>query len=54
LQEKIIKQENWQASGARIYISKVEGEFTQELEVWVVEKMAIFINILQPIFNKLG
>lgn len=54
LQEKIKIQKEWGRNWSRIYIEKNEGQFTNELKEWAVEKMAIMINTLQPAFDEMG
>jgi hypothetical protein len=54
LQEKVTIQKEWQANGLRFFIAKAEGEFSEELKEWAVQKMATFYKILQPVFSKLG
>lgn len=51
LNETIIIQEEWGSNWSRIYIEKEEGHFSDELKEWAVEKMSIFIKILQPVFD---
>jgi len=51
--EKVIVQENWGSNWTRMYIEKNEGKMTEDLKKWAVEKMKIFIEILQPEIEKL-
>jgi hypothetical protein len=46
--EKVFIQENWGAKGARMYLEKKEGNMTEELKTWAVEKMALLYNFLLP------
>lgn len=46
--EKAIFQENWGSHWSRLYIEKKEGEMTEELKKWAVEKMTLLYNFLQP------
>jgi len=46
--EKVIYQPSWGTTWSRIYIQKLGGQMTEELKDWAVEKMLIFIKILQP------
>lgn len=48
LEEKIIFQNNWGKSWARLYIEKNEGKMTDELKDWAVKKMKVLIELLQP------
>ena len=54
LQQKIIVQKEWGREWSRIYIEKDEGQFTEELKVWAVEKMTTMIKTLQPILDNIG
>jgi len=51
--EKVIIEEDWGKTWARLYIEKNEGKMTEELKKWAVEKMVIFYNILHPRLDKL-
>jgi len=51
--EKVIFQKDWGKSWARLYIEKNEGKITDELKEWAVNKMKIFIDILQPEIDNL-
>jgi len=51
--EKVIFQEDWGKTWARLYIEKNEGKMTNELKEWAVEKMAILYHLLQPKLDKL-
>ena len=51
--EKLIFQKDWGKSWAKLYIEKSEGKMTEELKNWAVEKMKIFIEILQPEIDNL-
>ena len=51
--EKVIFQKDWGKSWARIYIEKNEGKMTNELKDWAVDKMKIFIEIVQPEIDNL-
>jgi len=54
VEEKVSIQKDWGKSWARLYIEKNEGKMTEELKSWAIEKMKIFIEILQPELDKLG
>lgn len=51
--EKVIFQKEWGQTWARLYIEKDEGNMTEELKKWAVEKMEILYKILQPELNRL-
>ena len=51
--EKVIIQEDWCKTEARLYIEKGEGKMTDELKKWAIEKMKIFYKLLQPKLEKL-
>lgn len=51
--EKVIIQEDWGKTRARLYIEKNEGKMTDELKKWAIEKMAILHKLLQPKLEKL-
>jgi hypothetical protein len=53
-EEKVIFQKDWGKAWARLYIEKNEGNMTQELEEWALEKMTILRKLLQPELDKLG
>jgi hypothetical protein len=53
LQEQVQVQKEWGRNWSRLYVEKSNVEFTEELKEWAVEKMAIMINILQPILNEI-
>lgn len=46
--ETVIFQKEWGKSWARIYIEKNEGQITDELKQWAVNKMVLFYNTLKP------
>ena len=48
LGEKLVVQKDWGSAWQRIYVEKPEGQFTEELKGWAVEKMAVLIKGLQP------
>jgi hypothetical protein len=54
LGERVTIQKDWQTNGLRFFITKPEGNFSEELKDWAVQKMATFYKILQPIFSKLA
>jgi hypothetical protein len=54
LQENVIVQKEWGNNWSRLYIEKGEGQITDELKEWAVEKMAIMIGMLQPALEKVG
>jgi len=51
--EKVIFQEDWGRTWARLYLEKNEGKMTDELKKWAVEKMTILYKLLQPKLDKL-
>ena len=51
--EKVILNENWGKNWARIYLEKLEGNFTEELKEWAVEKMVSFYELIQPELDKM-
>ena len=51
LQEEVKVQKEWGSKWSRLFIEKNEGQFTEELKVWAVNKMTILINTLQPILD---
>ncbi len=51
--EKVIIQEDWGKTWARLYIKKNEGQMTDELKKWAIEKMEILYKLLQPKLEKL-
>ena len=51
--EKVIIQEDWGKTWARLYIEKGEGKMTEELKKWAIEKMKILYKLLQPKLDKL-
>jgi hypothetical protein len=53
LQEKVVVQKDWGENWSRLYIKKEEGQFTDELKTWAVDKMAAMIKVLQPVFDKM-
>jgi hypothetical protein len=53
LQEQLIIQKEWGENWSRLYIEKNEGQFTEELKEWAVDKMAKIINELQPVFDEM-
>jgi hypothetical protein len=46
--EKVIFQEKWGTRWSRLYLEKKEGNMTEELKTWAVEKMAALYTFLQP------
>ncbi len=46
--ERVIFEENWTSRLARLYLEKKEGQMTEELKTWAVDKMAALYNLLQP------
>lgn len=53
LGEKVIFQKDWGKNWSRLYIEKKEGKMTEELKKWAVEKMKIFIQIIQPELDRM-
>lgn len=51
LHEKVNIQKEWGRNWSRLFIEIGEGQFTNELKEWAVEKMVIMINTLQPAFD---
>jgi hypothetical protein len=51
LQETVIVQKNWGRNWSRLYVEKHEGQFTDELKEWAVQKMAIMIKGVQPVLD---
>lgn len=49
--ETLIIQENWGQKWSRLYLEINEGEITDKLKDWAVEKMKIFIETIQPILD---
>jgi hypothetical protein len=47
LGEKVVFQPNWGKVVGRLYIQKNEGQMTEELKQWAIDKMAILYNTLQ-------
>lgn len=52
--EKVIFEKDWGKTWSRMYIEKKEGKMTNELKDWAVNKMKIFIEILEPEINTLN
>ncbi len=52
--EKVIYQEDWGKTWARLYLEKNEGKMTDELKKWAIDKMIIFYELLQPKLEKLA
>jgi hypothetical protein len=53
LQEPVVVQREWGTKWARLCIQKKEGQFSEELKAWAVEKMATLIQTLQPSLDKI-
>jgi hypothetical protein len=53
LQEQLIIQKEWGENWSRLYIEKNEGQFTEELKEWAVDKMAKMITEIQPVLDEL-
>ena len=51
--EELNIQKDWGKTWARMYIEKPEGKMTEELKQWAIEKMKVFIEILEPEFEKI-
>lgn len=52
--EKVVFQEDWGRSWARLYMERIEGKMTDELKEWAIEKMLILHRLLQPVLDTLG
>ncbi len=52
LREQITIQKEWGENWSRLYAGKNEGQFTDDLKEWAVEKMALMINKLQPVLDE--
>jgi serine/threonine protein kinase len=46
--EPVVIQQEWGKTRARMFIEKQQGKITDDLVGWAVEKMHIFIQVLQP------
>jgi hypothetical protein len=46
--EPVVVQKDWGKTWARMCVEKQQGKITDDLREWAVEKMRIFIQILQP------
>lgn len=53
LQETVKVQKEWGRNWSRLYVEKDEGQLTDELKQWAVEKMAVLINTLQPALDEM-
>jgi hypothetical protein len=53
LGEKVVYQKDWGRNWSRLYIEANNGEITEELKIWAVQKMKILIGILQPEIDKM-
>ena len=53
LQESVNVQNEWGRNWSRLYVEKAEGQLTEELKQWAVEKMAILISTLQPALDEI-
>jgi len=51
--ETVIIQEDWARNWCRIYIERQEGQMTEELKGWAVEKMLVFMRTLQPELDRM-
>jgi hypothetical protein len=51
--EKVMFEEDWGKTWARLYLEKDEGKMTDELKNWAIEKMTILYKVLQPKLEKL-
>jgi hypothetical protein len=54
LQEKVVVQKEWGSQWSRLYVSREEGQLTEELKEWAVAKMAIMMRMIQPIFDAMA
>jgi len=46
-------QEEWRQKWSRLYMEYPHGEITEEMKTWALDKMEVFIKILQPEINKI-
>ena len=53
LGEVVKVQKDWGRNWARLYVEKGEGQFTDELKEWAVEKMVIMMNSLQSALDQI-
>lgn len=53
LGEKVVFQKDWGKSWSCIYIEKNEGEMTEELKKWSVEKTRIMMEIIPPELDRI-
>jgi hypothetical protein len=51
--EPVTVQQEWGKTWARMYIEKQQGEITDDLKEWAVDKMYTFIQVLQPELEKI-
>lgn len=52
--QSVVFQPEWGKTGARIYIETEQCEITEFLKDWAVEKMRIFIQVLQPVLSNVS
>lgn len=50
---EVVFEENWGERWSKIYIIKDNITFNEELKIWAIEKMKLFIEIAQPEISKL-
>jgi hypothetical protein len=51
--ESVTVVEDWGKNWSRLYIERQEGQITEELKTWAVEKMTAFIATLQPALDRI-
>lgn len=53
LHEPLIVEQEWKKRLARLYVTKTESQFTEELKAWAADKMAVLIETLQPALDEM-
>lgn len=51
LEEEVVVQKEWGSNWSRLYVSREEGQITEDLKEWAVSKMATMMKTLQPVFD---
>lgn len=51
--EPVVIQKEWGKTWARMYVEKQQGKITDDLKEWALEKMHIFIQVLQPELDRI-
>ncbi|MHB8653681.1 MAG: DUF4268 domain-containing protein [Terriglobia bacterium] len=51
--QPVVIQKEWGENWARMFVEKQEGKITDDLREWAVEKMRIFIQVLQPELDRI-